>query len=199
MAALCMAAVLAFAPTAAAQSASASASASAVEGVPQNCDDFASQAAAQDFLDDDPSDPQGLDADGDGVACEEGTGGGGTAPTGTDDLDCIDFATEAEAQAVYDADPSDPNGLDGDGDGFACEDSGLPSGGGGDTNRDLDEDQYDPAQGQYETEDPATVSPEADETVILPETGGPNPVAFALPSLALLAAGGIFAARLVRR
>jgi micrococcal nuclease len=38
------------------------------------------------------------------------------------DLNCSDFATQAEAQAVYDADPSDPNGLDGnDGDGVVCE------------------------------------------------------------------------------
>lgn len=37
------------------------------------------------------------------------------------DLDCADFATQAEAQAELDADPSDPHGLDGDGDGIACE------------------------------------------------------------------------------
>ena len=43
------------------------------------------------------------------------------------DLDCSDFATRAEAQAVLDADRSDPNGLDRDGDGVACE--SLPSGG----------------------------------------------------------------------
>ncbi len=30
-----------------------------------------------------------------------------------DQFDCADFATQAEAQAVYDQDPSDPNGLDG--------------------------------------------------------------------------------------
>ncbi len=36
-------------------------------------------------------------------------------------------------------------------------------------------------------------------TSALPETGGPNPAAFALPSLVLLVAGGIFAARLVRK
>lgn len=46
------------------------------------------------------------------------------------DLDCRDFATQEEAQAVFEADPSDPNGLDGnDNDGIACE--SLPSGGGG--------------------------------------------------------------------
>ncbi|QIN82046.1 DUF4352 domain-containing protein [Rubrobacter tropicus] len=42
----------------------------AVEGVPQECEDFASQEAAQDFLEEDPSDPANLDGDGDGVACE---------------------------------------------------------------------------------------------------------------------------------
>lgn len=45
-----------------------------------------------------------------------------------DDLDCDDFATRAEAQATYDADTSDPNGLDRDEDGQSCEDSGLPPG-----------------------------------------------------------------------
>jgi hypothetical protein len=38
--------------------------------MPQDCGDFASQKAAQDFLEVDPSDPANLDGDGDGVACE---------------------------------------------------------------------------------------------------------------------------------
>jgi hypothetical protein len=38
------------------------------------------------------------------------------------DLDCSDFKYQEDAQAVYDQDPSDPNGLDGDdNDGKACE------------------------------------------------------------------------------
>lgn len=37
------------------------------------------------------------------------------------DLDCSDFATQAEAQAVLDADQTDPHRLDSDGDGIACE------------------------------------------------------------------------------
>ncbi len=41
------------------------------------------------------------------------------------ELDCFDFATQGEAQAVYDQDPNDPYGLDGDEDGDACE--ALPS------------------------------------------------------------------------
>src|SRR5829696_7831565 len=48
-----------------------------------------------------------------------------------DDTNCDDYATQAAAQAALDADPSDPNNLDADDDMQACEDSGLPSGGGG--------------------------------------------------------------------
>ncbi|MFP5371363.1 MAG: excalibur calcium-binding domain-containing protein, partial [Actinomycetes bacterium] len=43
------------------------------------------------------------------------------APAGAIDLNCEDFASQAEAQAVYDANPSDPNDLDADDDGQACE------------------------------------------------------------------------------
>jgi micrococcal nuclease len=42
------------------------------------------------------------------------SGGGG-------DLDCATFSTRAEAQAVLDQDPKDPNRLDGDKDGIPCE------------------------------------------------------------------------------
>lgn len=54
------------------------------------------------------------------------------------DLDCADFATQAEAQAEFDADPSDPNGLDADSDGIACEENADASDDGG-----TSEDQYD--------------------------------------------------------
>jgi hypothetical protein len=37
------------------------------------------------------------------------------------DLSCGDFASQAEAQAAFDADPTDPHGLDLDLDGVACE------------------------------------------------------------------------------
>jgi micrococcal nuclease len=37
-------------------------------------------------------------------------------------LDCASFKTHEEAQRVFEQDPSDPNYLDGDGDGVACED-----------------------------------------------------------------------------
>jgi len=42
-------------------------------------------------------------------------------PASTEDLDCANFATQREAQAELERDPSDPNNLDADGDGVACE------------------------------------------------------------------------------
>lgn len=41
------------------------------------------------------------------------------------DLDCADFDSKVEVQAEYDADLSDPNGLDADNDGEACETFGY--------------------------------------------------------------------------
>ncbi len=95
-----------------------------------DCSDFATQEDAQAVYDRDPSDPNGLDEDGDSIACESLPSGGGGSPaegttgvtTAEEDLDCADFATQAEAQAELDADPSDPNDLDADADGVACED-----------------------------------------------------------------------------
>ena len=43
---------------------------------------------------------------------------------GAGDLDCSDFSTQSQAQAEYNSDPSDPNRLDRDGDGIACESAG---------------------------------------------------------------------------
>lgn len=131
-----------------------------------DCGDFTTQEQAQAVLDSDQSDPNGLDGDNDGIACESlphGTGSGQptsapttpapaptpplpTAPAPTPplptptsapmpttpapttpeqptqaDRDCPDFSSQAEAQAVLDADPSDPERLDADHNGVACE------------------------------------------------------------------------------
>ena len=98
-----------------------------------NCDSFDTQEQAQAFYDADPSDPNSLDTDGDGIPCEVAPSGvaedatllGGypDGPAEMNDLDCVDFGTQADAQATYNADTSDPNGLDRDGDGIACESS----------------------------------------------------------------------------
>lgn len=99
-----------------------------------DCADFGSQAEAQANLEANPGDPNGLDGNDDGVACENFDYSGSSAPVaeapvdsgdtdgdGAGDLDCADFSTQEAAQAEFDADPSDPNGLDRDDDGYACE------------------------------------------------------------------------------
>lgn len=53
-----------------------------------------------------------------------------TLTASAQDLNCDDFATQAEAQANLDANPSDPNNLDGNNDGVACE-GGVGGGGSG--------------------------------------------------------------------
>ncbi|ANN21329.1 excalibur calcium-binding protein [Amycolatopsis orientalis] len=109
-----------------------------------DCADFAFQEDAQAVLDKDRSDPNGLDRDKDGIACET-LPKRGTSPTKTitptlptlppittetkpvpssaksADKDCDDFPSQASAQAELKRDPSDPNKLDGDHDGYACE------------------------------------------------------------------------------
>ncbi len=93
--------------------------------VDKDCGDFRSQAEAQAELERDLSDPNNLDGDGDGQACETypyGGGSGGGGAGGGGDLDCADFATHGEAQRELAKDRTDPNNLDADDDGRACED-----------------------------------------------------------------------------
>jgi Excalibur calcium-binding domain len=129
----------------------------------KNCSDFQYQEDAQEVLDGDTADPNGLDRDDDGVACEtlphrpaindvstvdesdtsseddsatstphssSGTTWAAAdtsdeSSTSTRDRDCADFDSQAEAQAVLDDDPSDPERLDADDDGIACESFGY--------------------------------------------------------------------------
>jgi micrococcal nuclease len=113
----------------------------------RDCADFDSRPEAQEFLQDDPSDPSGLDGDYDGQACEElpggasasasastsaspsaapsaspsgGGGGGGSRNAGAPvpaggDIDCD------QVNGPIPTPPGDPDNLDGDGDGLACE------------------------------------------------------------------------------
>jgi hypothetical protein len=114
------------------------------------CDNYATAEEAQAAFDMDPKGLAALDEDGDGIACEEllqttdNTSANRqnrrqnrqnqqeatavdqpNAPPPKEDLDCIDFQFQEDAQAVYDQDPSDPFNLDPNGDGVAC--SSLPS------------------------------------------------------------------------
>lgn len=107
-----------------------------------NCEDFGSPEEAQAVLDADASDPNGLDADGDGLACNESISAPPTQAEEGQDLDCVGLleaestpeqaaspeAAQEQAQAVLAGDPTDPNGLDADGDGLACEFEESPTG-----------------------------------------------------------------------
>lgn len=98
------------------------------DGVDLDCSDFSSWEEAQAEYEADTADPNGLDGDYDGIACESLQGDSYAAPPddyGSDpsygDMDCSDFYDWQDAQDYYDLDPSDPSGLDGDYDGIACE------------------------------------------------------------------------------
>lgn len=90
----------------------------------RDCADFPSQEAAQAALQ--PGDPERLDGDDDGIACETlddeaSQSGESTSPdeSAQPDRDCPDFPTQGAAQAALR--PGDPERLDADNDGVACE------------------------------------------------------------------------------
>lgn len=58
--------------------------------------------------------------------------GSSSSATAATDMDCSDFATQAAAQTFFlNAGPGDPHGLDGEGDGVACESNPCPCSGNG--------------------------------------------------------------------
>jgi micrococcal nuclease len=160
--------------------------------VDKDCGDFRSQVEAQAELERDPSDPNNFDADGDGEACESypyGAGGGGGGEGGGGDLDCADFATHGEAQREFAKDRTDPNNLDADHDGRACEelrheelDGPTPVG-----------KQYEPKTPPGPVDRPEGVIPRTGVRRV-PPTGGPPYLAVAasvLLGVALIAGRGV--------
>lgn len=108
----------------------------AAQGV-TDCTAFASFDEANSYFADHPEAASAIDDDRDGTACEIYFGlehrdqpSRATEPAAgavlqlaqkeKGDLDCEDFQTQEEAQAVLLADPADPNNLDPNGDGIAC-------------------------------------------------------------------------------
>jgi len=150
--------------------------------------DFATQQEAQAELERDPSDPNNLDADGDEVACETYPyNGGGGGEGGSGDLDCVDFSTHGAAQRELAKDRADPNNLDADDDGIACENL-ISEGREGPT----------PVGRQYAPEgdvgNPKDVIPGTGVRRV-PPTGGPPylaVVALMLLGAALIAGRGVF-------
>lgn len=122
-----------------------------------------------------------------------------------DDLNCDDFGSQGEAQATFDADPSDPNGLDGDSDALACEEfpypgleplpEGAPPLPDGEMLEEMDEASPDGATAQYAADvqyAPSEAPVASTTTATLPDTGGPypgNPALLPLAALLLMAGG----------
>ena len=138
------------------------------------------------------------------------------APAQTGDLDCADFASQADAQAELRANPSDPHGLDGNNDdGIACESRPAPydrapvagavgEGTGEAVPLPTVPESADPVQRmpgevrpgvpQYGSSD-QYVAPTDGTSAPLPDTGGPA----LLPVAALLLGAGIIGIRVIRR
>jgi hypothetical protein len=120
------------------------------------------------------------------------------------DVDCDENVPQAQEQAILDADPSDPNGLDGDDDGIACEEPGN------------DEMISVPTEEQYDNDDDVAVVQYDDESAVvqyddetgtasasatpLPDTGGvAPPAALAAVAALLLVSSGIISTSIIRR
>jgi hypothetical protein len=100
--------------------------ASAAQADRYNCSDFSSQADAQDVLDSDRSDPNGLDNDNDGEACESLTSDGSAVEQQDDEsgdayYENCDAARAAGAAPVRRGEAGYGGHLDRDGDGVGCE------------------------------------------------------------------------------
>lgn len=104
----------------------------------------------------------------------DGGNGGGDVTGSGGDLDCDDFDSRSEAQEVLDEDSDDPNNLDADGDGTACESFGY-----GDAD-DSDADDGD-------VDDPDDVVAGTGDKGPLPDTGG-FPLLLGAAGLLLVAA-----------
>jgi hypothetical protein len=109
-----------------------------------------------------------------------------------DDLNCEDFDSQDEAQAELDRDPSDPNNLDADNDGLACET--YPYENSGDDNGTPVDGQYDDGGGDDGgvddgVDDPNDVIDNTNSKKPLPNTGGVSLLGIAVVALALVGVG----------
>lgn len=174
-----------------------------------NCADFDTQTQAQNYYEGQGGvsggDPDGLDRDQDGLACEDSLPAGGTS-NGSGAVSCDQFVSAAgnpsqfQAQQFYDfeATPAQQAALDADGDGFACDDleTGVDNLGETDADRAAANDV--PAT-DVPASDDATTDQYADEEVAddvaeLPNTGGPTLLTLAT-GLALAGLGGLLLKR----
>ena len=105
------------------------------------------------------------------------------------DRNCPDFTTQAEAQAVYNQNPSDPNELDQDNDSIACEalPGCLPGSAEGPSPTSSGQDKGNAPSGGVETGAGGTAGDSPEDS--------PEPLALGVAGAAVLAAGGVVMAR----
>lgn len=171
-----------------------------------NCPDFDTQPQAQAYFEanNPQQDPDGLDRDNDGLACEDSLPEGETG-NGNDAVSCDQFISAAgnpsqfQAQQFYDfeATPAQQAALDADGDGFACDDleTGVDNLGETDADRAATNDEpvsNDVTSTQY-VDDGEVASNEA--VAALPDTSGPSLGGIAVGGGILLMAGGLLLRR----
>ena len=112
------------------------------------------------------------------------------------DVDCPQL-TYAEAQAILAEDPSDPNGLDDDNDGEAC-DSNAGDGSTASPIASTTGGPLTPLPSDGGSPSPSASATATPTVSVLPETGGPA-AAISIVSLALLVGTGIMAFGIMRR
>lgn len=163
-----------------------------------NCVDFATQGEAQGFFNNDPSDPEGLDADNDGLACEDSLPSDGgdemmEAPAEAA-VNCDGFASQFGAQQFFDfnATPQEQAILDPDGNGFACDGGTIEVG----EDAVAAPEQYTdgPIAEEPVVEEPVATAPSEPMTA-LPDTSGPA----LLPVAVLLIGAGLIGLRVIRK
>jgi hypothetical protein len=117
-----------------------------------SCGHFETRADAQAYFDSRELDlPEVLDADGDGIACEDAFLDPDSPPPAMDYTTCGHFESQASAQEALESGLlPNPSLLDGDGDGIACEDA------------------FEMSAGNTVTAQPTAPAPGA---VLLPKTG----------------------------
>jgi LPXTG-motif cell wall-anchored protein len=106
-----------------------------------------------------------------------------------DDLNCADFDSQQEAQAALDRDPSDPNNLDADNDGQACETYPYDQGTTGETTTPTDDQYNNDGANNGDTNNPNKVLPDTTSKKPLPNTGGVPLAGLAVLGFALVGAG----------
>jgi hypothetical protein len=118
------------------------------------------------------------------------------------DVDCSETVPQAEEQAILDADPSDPNRLDADDDGVACEEPDDSGSTASPTASPMaEETMMESATPMAEESASSTAEASASASgSALPDTGGVfSPAALSVIAALLLLGGGVASASIVRR